>query len=232
MLKCYIWRCCVPQTGFSLLRNRYNCNPGIERVSRQQLWFHSVQSWKKNHFWGTVCLQFFDTYFRMAHYQSVCPATKENILLSLGSQDPNLTTSTSSCVELSESSLYSDPVNPVLQSTGVSSLQIKESSLQLSDGSQDHRKVKLIIKETIICYFVTEKIRNQAKSTGETCYDSFLKFNHRAEIRQCLIAISQLIHSLKYFTFFVLTILLYCLLSINQLKLVMCDASWEYTCDL
>ena len=168
----------------------------------------------------------------MAHYQSVCPATKENILLSLGSQDPNLTTSTSSCVELSESSLYSDPVNPVLQSTGVSSLQIKESSLQLSDGSQDHRKVKLIIKETIICYFVTEKIRDQAKSTGETCYDSFLKFNHRAEIRQRLIATSQLIHSLKYFTFFVLTILLYCLLSINQLKLVMCDASWEYTCDL
>ena len=60
---------------------------------------------------------FSDSEFRNPHYQSVRPATEDNILPSLRSSSPLL-----------------EP-EPIMQSTGVS-FQIQDPSLQLPDGSR------------------------------------------------------------------------------------------------
>ena len=62
---------------------------------------------------------FSDSEFKNAHYESVRPATEENILPSLRCQD--------------RSSLLESTPEPIMQSTGVS---FQDPSLQLPDGSQ------------------------------------------------------------------------------------------------
>ena len=64
---------------------------------------------------------FSDSEFKNAHYQSVRPATEDNILPSLRCQDGS-------------SSLLESTPEPIMQSTGVS-FQIQDPSLQLPDGS-------------------------------------------------------------------------------------------------
>ena len=66
---------------------------------------------------------FSDSEFKNAHYQSVRPATEDNILPSLRCQDR------------SSSVLLESTPEPIMQSTGVS-FQIQDPSLQLPDGSR------------------------------------------------------------------------------------------------
>ena len=65
---------------------------------------------------------FSESEFENPHYQSIRPATEDNILPSLRCQDES-------------SSLLEKTPEPILQSTGVS-FQIQDSSLQLPDGSR------------------------------------------------------------------------------------------------
>ena len=116
-------RCRVPEAGFSLPRNRYFPNPSIREAAENTTLGYMVFRAEKTTSSEPLYLFYFsESEFENPHYQSIRPATEDNILPSLRCQDES-------------SSLLEKTPEPILQSTGVS-FQIQDSSLQLPDGNR------------------------------------------------------------------------------------------------